>query len=90
MRQRRAILIFSIGVVLLVLLGGAMPAMIEESLPKDTSSSQAPSTAQQGEQNKDAIPKNDAMTALESLEVKGRAPKTGYARDQFEIGRAHV
>lgn len=28
-------------------------------------------------------PTGDAATALESLEVKGRAPKTGYMREQF-------
>lgn len=29
---------------------------------------------------------SEAMTALESLETKGRAPKTGYSRDQFGDG----
>lgn len=31
-----------------------------------------------------------ALTALERLEVKGRAPKTGYSRDQFGEGWANI
>ena len=32
------------------------------------------------------IQKNSAAKALNELEVKGRAPKTGYSRDQFGKG----
>ena len=39
------------------------------------------------EQKKDAQKRDaDALSQLEKLEVKGRAPKTGYSRDQFGDG----
>lgn len=35
-------------------------------------------------------PKNQALNALDTLAVKGRAPKTGYSRDQFGSGWSTV
>jgi len=83
MRRRRAIVIFVIGTIVLVLLGGAMPRMIEDSLPKDTTTAQAPSTAPAATENSE---NGEALAALNELAVKGRAPKTGYSRDQFGNG----
>ncbi len=31
----------------------------------------------------DAVPKGSALKAVDELAVKGRAPKTGYARNEF-------
>lgn len=85
MRRRRATLIFIGGTILLILLGGAMPTLIEESPPLDitfpwqqTSTSNEPAVA------------GSAMEVLNALESKGRAPKTGYARSEFGSGWATV
>lgn len=76
MRRRRAIVVFIVSSVVLILLGGAMPRMVEESLPvKVQPSSSSPS-----------IQSTLAKDALEKIEVKGRAPKTGYERAQFGDG----
>lgn len=85
MRRRRAIVVFVIGVVTLVLLGGAMPRMIEESLPNKTRSS-----INQSDTNNASEFHNKAKENLEKLAVKGRAPKTGYERSQFGDGWAKV
>lgn len=81
MRRRRSILLFIGGTILLGLLAGAMPRLIEESPPleitfpwQDTSQSNQP------------IQAGSALEALQTLEVKGRAPKTGYERSQFGSG----
>ena len=84
MRRRRATLIFVGGTILLALLAGAMPKLIEDSPPLDI---QLP--WQQPAANAPA-PAGSALEALNTLEVKGRAPKTGYARDQFGSGWATV
>lgn len=60
--------------MVLILLGGAFPKMIEESAPPK----QTPSSATQGD--------GSAAQALNALAVKGRAPKTGYSRDRFGNG----
>ena len=82
MRRRRAVVVFIISAIVLILLGGAFPKMIEESLPYNKSSIHAPTTvapsAQQGS--------GEANDVLNQLAVKGRAPKTGYTRDQFGNG----
>jgi hypothetical protein len=82
MRRRRAITVFIGGTILLALLAGAMPSLIEESIPRNTDSPQV-SLRQEGESN-------EALAALEQLEVKGRAPKTGYERNLFGNGWAKV
>lgn len=70
---------------MLALLAGAMPSMIEESLPKQISS-----TSQKTQSSNILPPNSTALEALEKLEVKGRAPKTGYERTQFGNGWAKV
>ena len=87
MRKRRATLIFIGGAIVLALLGGAMPKMIAESPSLEISfpwqTNVQPSTDQ-------AAQPGTALEALNTLEVKGRAPKTGYSRDQFGSGWATV
>ncbi len=84
MRRRRAIVVFVVGVITLVLLASAMPRMIEESLPKQAISSPSSQNTTQQE----ATGSSPARTALDALAVKGRAPKTGYTRAQFGDGWA--
>jgi len=78
MRKRRAIIVFVVGVISLLLLAGAMPRMVQESLPVVSPQVSRPSES-------DPIP-GPAQDALEQLEVKGRASKTGYSREQFGNG----
>lgn len=90
MRRRRAVVVLIGGTIVLALLAGAMPSIITESLPSVDSSparqlSNEPATGQP-----DAQSTGDALTALETLEVKGRAAKTGYERSQFGNGWAKV
>jgi len=60
--------------VVLILFGGALPTMIQKSLqePRIPVSSQTESS--------------EALEVLHSLPVKGKAPKTGYERNQFGNG----
>lgn len=81
MRRRRAVVVFIVGTIILVLLGGALPTMIQESISR-SSSSTAPSTSD----HHTPSPGGQASEALNELTVKGRAPKTGYSRDQFGNG----
>lgn len=90
MRRRRAILFFTIGTIVLVLFGGALPKMIEDG---QLSRSTAPSSSQTNAQNSNSTPSSSpdanastALAVLDTLEVKGWAPKTGYSRDQFGNG----
>ena len=85
MRRRRATLIFIGGTILLALLAGAMPKIIEESPALDISF-----PWQQAAQDDQPAQPSSALEALNILEVKGRAPKTGYSRDQFGSGWATV
>lgn len=62
-----------IGTVVIALLAGAMPSLIEESLPRSDIENAA-------------VQDGAALRALATLEVKGRAPKTGYERAQFGDG----
>lgn len=77
MRQRRAVMVVVVSAVALNLLGVAISDSIQEAL-QDTP---APAVT---------INTTGALAALETLEVKGRAPKTGYSRDQFGGGWAKV
>lgn len=79
MRRRRAIVILTSATITLALLAGAMPAMVEKSLP-------LPSV---GTSQNQAVT-GGAAEALEKLEVKGKAPKTGYERSQFGNGWGKV
>lgn len=74
MRRRRAIIVFSVGTIILVLLAGAMPRMIQESFDHPA---QTPTTVSV---------ESSALQALNQLEVKGKAPKTGYSRSEFGDG----
>lgn len=80
MRRRRAIVILISATITLALLAGAMPAMVEKSLPVSSRTNTL-----QGQPTK-----GSAAEALETLEVKGRASKTGYARSQFGNGWGKV
>lgn len=76
MRRRRAIVVFVIGTIVLGLLGAALPKMIQDS-NSFIQNTQPPKTSSGG---------SEASVALSELAVKGRAPKTGYSRDQFGNG----
>lgn len=76
MRKRRAIAVFIISTIVLVLFAGTTPSLIKQTTP----AVEAPHIVSTG----------SAQKALETLEVKGRAPKTGYSRSQFGDGWATV
>jgi len=85
MRRRRATLILIAGTILLALLGGAMPKLIEESPPLNITF-----PWQQAAVNNEPAVAGSAFEALNTLQVKGRAPKNGYARSEFGSGWATV
>lgn len=89
MRRRRAIIVFVVGTVILVLLGGAMPSMLSGTLPKAPTGEDAVSINKEPDTEQHGV-KGSALQTLEQLEVKGRAPKTGYDRNQFGNGWAKV
>ncbi|MGH7218052.1 MAG: HNH endonuclease family protein [Candidatus Microsaccharimonas sp.] len=82
MRRRRAIIVFSVGMFILMLLGAALPQIIEESVPNSLNNS----TSQRSGGQNDSATISPALEALEKITVKGRAPKTGYERSQFGNG----
>lgn len=95
MRQRRAIVVFVLSTIVLVLFAGALPRMVEESLPPSASSVTSESNTgeanpQPENQPPEVTESGSALAALETLEVKGRAAKTGYSRAQFGDGWALV
>lgn len=79
MRRRRAIAIFMTGIVVCLSFGVALAELLQTA-PPATPSQAAEITVQQ----------KASQSALETLEVKGRAPKTGYERKQFGNGWAKV
>lgn len=81
MRRRRAITVFIVGVISIALLAGAAPQLFE--LPPSTTP-----TVNETATNTEAP--TEAMKLLETLSVKGRAPKTGYERSQFGDGWSTV
>jgi hypothetical protein len=85
MRRRRASLIVVGVTILLTLIASAMPQLIKESPPLDISF-----PWQQTTEMTAPIQAGSAREALASLPIKGRAPKTGYERDQFGSGWATV
>lgn len=90
MRRRRAILVLIGGTVILALFASTLPSMFQSSLPNQgdaapTSENSAP-TGDSGANDGGIL----ASSALEELQVKGRAPKTGYERSQFGSGWAKV
>lgn len=54
------------------------PAEPAPEIPETADAPDAPDTPASG-----TSPIDDARSALNQLEIKGRAPKTGYARDEF-------
>ncbi|HWT39959.1 MAG TPA: HNH endonuclease family protein [Dongiaceae bacterium] len=74
MKRRRAVLVAAVGVFILATLGAVLPELVDKTFPHLNSgmSSQAPT--------------GSAAEVLAQLAVKGRAPKTGYSRDQFGKG----
>lgn len=92
MRRRRSVLILISGAIVLALLAGAMPKMVAESpalnIPFPWQSATQP--AEQPSQSGQPAQPGTASAALNTLLVKGRAPKTGYSRDQFGSGWATV
>lgn len=78
MQRRRAIAVFISGVITIVLLAGAMPRLVDESLSSLPYNTEATSTYV-------TIARRD----IEKLAVKDRAPKTGYERAQFGDGWAN-
>lgn len=80
MRRRRAVAVLVGGVVALIVFGVSVPTLIEQTFNEPSESIQT--THVSGE--------DSALAALDTLEVKGRAPKTGYERAQFGDGWAKV
>ena len=79
MRKRRAIVTFVVGAACFMLLAGAMPSVIEESIPENSGDTQVVEVGD-----------NAALKALETIPVKGRASKSGYERAQFGDGWSTV
>ncbi len=82
MRRRRAIVVFGIGAFILMLLGAALPQVVQEII----STSAQNAAPQQDALNQGTTGSSPALEALETITVKGRAPKTGYERSQFGNG----
>lgn len=87
MRRRRAITILIGFIVAMAALGSALPVMVQETIE---SFSEAPAAQPQPVETPRAPAQGSAIAALETLEVKGRAPKTGYERTQFGNGWTKV
>ena len=69
----------------LVLVGLAFPtpSAQPDAAPNTTRESTPASVTEEGEQPDTAADVAAALTTLDSLEVKGRAPMTGYEREEF-------
>lgn len=95
MRRRRAITVLLAATVGLLILGSSLPAMIHSTFfvePPAVEPLSPPSTQSQGQspvQNQNST-QDSAINALQNIETKGRAPKTGYARSEFGDGWAKV
>lgn len=87
MRRRRAITVFLAAAIGLAVLGGSLPSMIRSTF-FETDPLPVPSSTAPAVHNNSA--KRNALSALKGIEVKGRAPKTGYARSEFGDGWAKV
>lgn len=86
MRKRRAIAVFITSTIFVALLAGAMPKMMQGSFSDALQGVISETT----HKNTPSAPKGSALEALNTLQVKGRAPKTGYERSQFGEGWAQV
>lgn len=83
MRRRRAVGVFISGLFAIVLLAASMPTLVEKTISEHQQAAPSLSTAKNGNTS-------EAIDALENLAIKGRAPKTGYARAEFGDGWAKV
>lgn len=88
MRKRRAVIVFVVGAIVLILFGGALPSIIEQSIaPVAPSVSTSEATSNESATGFDA---HKALAELETVSVKGRASKTGYERSEFGDGWSTV
>jgi hypothetical protein len=67
-----------------VIIGSSLFASLQHQIPKQSVQTPAPTSANSTQATGSAADK------LETLAIKGRAPKTGYSRDQFSAGWADV
>jgi Protein of unknown function (DUF1524) len=69
---------------ILLLAGLVWPGLAGRALPPSSGSSSSGPSASPGASSPAGAPRaGTALAALEALPVKGRAPRTGYAREQF-------
>lgn len=87
MRRRRAVVVFICSAAALVLLGVAISTSIQAEFERRASNTH---TAMQQEAPSSEERYDRARQELQALEVKGRAPKTGYTRAQFGNGWAKI
>jgi hypothetical protein len=81
------LLVLAAAVVALISGGGLLVQFTEfgsTSLPQANDNSTGGTADELRQPNLDAV--GGALTALERIPVKGRAPKTGYSREQFSDG----
>jgi hypothetical protein len=77
---------FSVVVAIaLIIVGSSFYANVENKLQQNNAATPSPSPVKTTN-----APPEAAINKLESIPVKGRAPKTGYSRDQFSAGWADV
>jgi hypothetical protein len=77
---------FSVVVAIaLIIVGSTFYANVENKLQQNNAATPSPSPVKTTN-----APPEAAINKLESIPVKGRAPKTGYSRDQFSAGWADV
>ena len=91
MKRRRAILVLFGGTIILALLAGAMPSIVKDGLSPQaelTADTQERGVVQDGSSG--VVASGSALDGLRKLDVKGRAPKTGYDRNEFGHGWAKV
>lgn len=91
MRRRRAVMVFIGGTIVIALLAGAMPKLVQESFSREGSAQ----TGQSSHESRTGLSTTAtdrplALSALDALPVKGRAVKTGYTRAQFGDGWGKV
>lgn len=85
LKKRRSVLV-SILLAILVIVGLISPTDIDTYTPPETESN----IISNSDVLSDADENTPALDALDTLPVKGRAPKTGYSRSEFGDGWARV
>jgi hypothetical protein len=77
---------FSVVVAIaLIIVGSSFYANVENKLQQNNATAPTPSPVKTTN-----APPEAAINKLEAIPIKGRAPKTGYSRDQFSAGWADV